>query len=335
MNSIFLVYESGIMICVIAMIVFGILGIFSASYRVIAKEAFNCVFKKITLRKCDTGLDTRLKSQITGKLLKFSPRLGKSVYKHFEIFSWIFLIITIVTLFFMGQGIYFYAVYGNCNGPQSDQFCIFDPLGTNKPDVGGSSGEICSIPGNVENKPLVAPSVGELVEGFYIGNPNAEVVIIAFGCYACHYTKIVEPTINKVIKKYDDKILYVYKDFPLSTTHINALRASEAAHCALDQDKYWEYREYLFANQDRQFTEDLVWYASELGLDVEEFKNCLNTKKYQSHIEEDYAEGINSGITVTPTFFINDKTVIGAQDFSEFQKIIDSELGIKWWQFWK
>jgi protein-disulfide isomerase len=322
------------MICVIALIVFGILGIFSASYRIIAKEAFNCVFKKVTFRKCDTGLDTRLKSQITGRLLKFSPRLGKTVYKYFEVFSWIFLILILVTLFFVGRGIVFYAMYGNCNGPNSNQFCIFDPLGTNKPsDV--TSGSTCSIPGHIDNKTLSAPPLGELKNGFYQGNTEAKVVIIEFGCYSCHYTKLAEPTVRKIIDRYDGQILYVYKDFPLSTTHINALRASEAAHCALDQGKYWEYREYLFANQDQQLTEELIGYASNLGLNIDEFKQCLNTKKYQSVIEENYQEGLNSGITVTPTFFINDKSVVGAKEYKEFKKIIDKELGIKWWQFWK
>jgi protein-disulfide isomerase len=322
------------MICIIAMIVFGILGIFSASYRVIAKEAFNCVFKKLTFRKCDTGLDTRLKSEITGRLLRFNHRLGKTVYKYFEIFSWIFLILIVVTLFFFGRGIAFYAMYGNCNGPNSNQFCIFDPLGTNKPaDV--TTGSTCSIPGHAENKTLSAPPIGELTPGMYIGNPNASVVIIEFGCYSCHYTKLAEPTVKKIIDKYDGQILYVYKDFPLSLTHINAIRASEAAHCALDQGKYWEYRDYLFANQEQQLTEELIGYATDLGLNTDEFKNCLNTKKYQSLVEDNYNEGVNSGITVTPTFFINNKPVVGAKDYKEFKKIINSELGIKWWMFWK
>jgi protein-disulfide isomerase len=322
------------MICILAMIVFGILGIFSASYRIIAKEAFHCVFKKVTFRKCDTGLDTRLKSEITGRLLRFNHRLGKIVYRYFEVFSWIFLILTVATLFFFGRGIYFYAMYGNCNGPNSDQFCIFDPLGTNKPS-NITSGSTCSIPGIVENKTLTAPSLGELRDGMYIGNPDAKVVIIEFGCYSCHYTKMAEPTVKKIIDKYDGQILYVYKDFPLSATHINALPAAEAAHCALDQGKYWEYREYLFANQQKQLTEDLVGYASDLGLNTDTFKNCLNTQKYRSLIEDNYDAGINSGITVTPTFFINNQSIVGAKDYKEFRKIINKELGIHWWEFWK
>ncbi len=322
------------MICIIAMVVFGILGIFSASYRVIAKEAFNCVFKKITFRKCDTGLDTRLKSQITGKFLKFSPRLGKTVYKYFEVFSWVLLILTLVTFYFMSLGLYNYVVYGNCNGPNSNEFCIYDPLGTNKPQ-NVTTGSVCAIPGSAQTKELNAPPIGKLVPGSYYGSVDAKVVIVEFGCYSCHYTKEIEPTVKKINQKYGDKILFVYKDFPLSITHANAMRATEAAHCALDQGKYWEYREYLFANQQQQFEDNLISYANELKLDVAQFKKCLDTNKYQSLIDQSYTEGINSGITVTPTFFINNQTIVGAKDYKEFKKIINKELGIAWWQFWK
>ena len=121
----------------------------------------------------------------------------------------------------------------------------------------------------------------------------------------------------------------------MSLTHINALPASEAAHCALDQGKYWEYRDYLFANQDNQFSDNLIEYAQDLNLNVDQFKNCLNTSKYRSLVQDNYNEGLESGITVTPTFFINNKTIVGAKDYKEFKKIINSELGIKWWMFWK
>ncbi|HIH31284.1 TPA: thioredoxin domain-containing protein [Candidatus Woesearchaeota archaeon] len=321
------------MICVIALIVAGLLGIFSAKYRLIAKEAFNCVFKKLTLRKCDTGLDTRLKSEITAKFLKINPQLGRTIFRYFEVFSWILLILTLVTIFFVAQGVYFYAKYGNCNGPDSDQFCIFDPLGTNKPQ-NDTTPQICSIPGHGENKTLVAPPVDELISDSYKGSPDAKVVIIEFGCYSCHYTKLVEPTVKRLIDHYGDKILYVYRDFPLSLTHENALLASEASHCACDEGKYWEYREYLFANQPKQYYDDLISYAKDLGLDDKKFKECLDDEKYKDLVSENYQIGINSGITVTPTFFINNQTIIGAKDYKDFKKVIDKELGIKWWKFW-
>ena len=113
------------MICVIAMIVFGILSIFSASYRPVAKEAFDCVFRRITLRKCESGLDTRMKSKIVGKLMIKSPGFARQVYVHFEKISWFFVILFFVSLFFTGQAVYNIVLYDNCNGPVDENgFCI-------------------------------------------------------------------------------------------------------------------------------------------------------------------------------------------------------------------
>jgi hypothetical protein len=120
------------MICLIALAVFAILGIFSVSYRKLSAEAFDCVFRKLTLRKCESGLDMRLKAQITGSVLKRSPKTGIFVFRNFELISWIFTILLIASAAYTAYAGYNYYIYGNCNGPNSDGFCIFDPL-TNAP----------------------------------------------------------------------------------------------------------------------------------------------------------------------------------------------------------
>ncbi len=115
------------MICLLGLIVFGILGIFSVSHRQIAKEAFDCVFRRITLRPCQTGFDQKMKTHIVSKLMGL-PKLAKITYKYFELISWAFTISLIISLLLVGHGIYNYAVYGNCNGPHSQDFCIFAPF---------------------------------------------------------------------------------------------------------------------------------------------------------------------------------------------------------------
>jgi hypothetical protein len=114
------------MICLIALPVLAILAIFSATHRKLFYEAVDCVFRKVTLRKCQSRLDERLKARITGKLINRSPKIASFVYHKFEVFSWILVIITLVTLFFSAQGAYNYVVHGNCNGPDSDDFCIYN-----------------------------------------------------------------------------------------------------------------------------------------------------------------------------------------------------------------
>ncbi|MBN1644978.1 hypothetical protein JW851_02995 [Candidatus Woesearchaeota archaeon] len=117
------------MICIIALVIFSILAIFSASHRPLAKEAFECVFLRMTLRKCRTGLDTRLKSKVVGKIMQKSPKIAKVVYKNFEIFSWILVLVMIGSLMYSAYGVYNYVSYGNCNGPGSNNFCIYDAAG--------------------------------------------------------------------------------------------------------------------------------------------------------------------------------------------------------------
>ena len=72
--------------CIVALIVFGIMGIFSGYYRNLAKEALSCVLKTVVLKPCDTGFDDKMKAKITGKIAKTSPKTAKAIYKHFQLF---------------------------------------------------------------------------------------------------------------------------------------------------------------------------------------------------------------------------------------------------------
>lgn len=122
------------MICIIALLTFGILGLFSAKYRALAKESFRCVFLRMQFKKCETGLDEKIKSKLTSKLLTRSPRIAKFVYKRFEILSWIFTILLFGSMIYSAYGLYNLYVYGTC-----------DPSGGNcpfatKPPVCGCEG---------------------------------------------------------------------------------------------------------------------------------------------------------------------------------------------------
>jgi protein-disulfide isomerase len=305
------------MICLIALVVFGILGIFSAKYRTIAKEAFDCVFKRLTLRKCTTGLDKRLKAQITGKVMRKHPRLGGAVYKHFEAISWVFTVAMVLSLGYSVYSVYNLYAFGNCNGPIPDAFCVFDPL------IHGGQGAECTVEG----------AKGEIIGVLQVhpddpslGPATTKVTIIEAGCFACPYTKQAVPTMKQLVSYYGDDVRFVYKDFPMSSSHPGAQEAAEASHCANEQGKYWEYFYLLFDNQGRTNTSDLTGFASQIGLDVSQFSECLSTHKYKAKVDADFAEGYKIGIYGTPTFFINDRVVVGPKSFDEFKRIIDEEL---------
>jgi len=110
-------------LCLVAMVVFSILGIFSAKWRKIAKESFQCVFKMIQFKPCDVQLEEKIKSKVTSKLMKV-PQLAKFFYKNFKVISWIFTIAFFASLFYTVYSLYNLFAFGSCS-PGST--CIFNP----------------------------------------------------------------------------------------------------------------------------------------------------------------------------------------------------------------
>ncbi|MBN2368619.1 DsbA family protein [Candidatus Woesearchaeota archaeon] len=303
------------MICFLALIVFSILGIFSISYRKLALTAFDCVFRRVTFRPCQAGMDRKLRNRLVGLISRKNVKLAGLVVKHFEFISWIFTFLLIASIFFSARGIYFYVMYGNCNGQESDEFCIFDAL---HPGEEAS----CTDPSLIQsNDNFIKPGPDD---DPFIGPEDAKVTIIEFGCYACPYTKKAEPVVKEILRKYDGKVKYVFRDFPLPS-HNNSWTWALAPECA--GEKYWKLHGALFDNQEKLSSEeDLVALAEEIGLDTDGFRECLRSAESADEVEKDFEDGKNAGVYGTPTFFINDEVVVGPKPFRYFKNIIDGEL---------
>ncbi len=157
------------------------------------------------------------------------------------------------------------------------------------------------------------------------GPADAPVTIVAFSDYQCPYCSRAEATIDAVMEKYKDSVRLVYRDYPLSF-HKNAQKASEAAECAEEQGRFWEMHRAMFANQSKLETAQLVETAAGLGLESERFKECLDSGKYSSEVQNDFNDGQRYGVTGTPTFFINGIMMVGAKGVDAFSAIIDQEL---------
>ncbi len=117
----------------------------------------------------------------------------------------------------------------------------------------------------------------------------------------------------------------MFKDFPLSI-HPDAFKAAEAANCALEQGRFWQYHDTLFANQDALAVEDLKRYAAALGLNAAEFDTCVDEGKFRDRVQRDMDEGNRYGVSSTPTVFINGRPVIGAVPLEVYDSIIREEL---------
>ena len=303
------------MICFIALFVFSILGIFSASHRKIALKAFDCVFRRMTLRPCQSGLDRQLKTSIVGFVSRKNVSAARVIVKYFEIISWAFTLIMVLSLIFSIRGLYFYAVYGNCNGQNSDEFCVFDALNPRQATTCGDP----SIMGNITKTP-------DIDNDPFIGPKDAKVTIIEFGCFSCPYSKKAEPVIKEILNKYVGRVLFVYRDFHIPS-HPDSKERAIAAECANEQGKYWEYHSALFENQEKIVNaSSLINLADEIGLNNEKFKTCLETEKYAEEVDNDFEDGRAAGVYGTPTFFINNITVVGPKPFIYFKNIIEKEL---------
>jgi protein-disulfide isomerase len=165
-----------------------------------------------------------------------------------------------------------------------------------------------------------------LVGDPFKGSEKAPVTIVKFEDFHCPFCKQVQPTFNELLSRYNGKVRLVHKDLPLESIHPQARQAAEAARCAYEQGKFWEYHDKLYANSPKASTDDLKSYAKEIGLDVDSFDRCFASGKYKAVVQQDLNEGAKLGLTGTPTIFINGREISGNQPLIAFEAIIDEEL---------
>ena len=158
------------------------------------------------------------------------------------------------------------------------------------------------------------------------GNPEAPVTIVEFSDFHCPFCKRVQPTLTQVFDRYPGKVKLAFRDFPLGQLHPQARRAAEAARCAQDQAKFWEYHDMLFEQAPKAAEDDLKRYAEQIGLDVGKFEGCLFQSLHHDAVQRDIDEATRLGMTGTPAFFINGRFLNGAQSMEKFVQIIDEEL---------
>ncbi|MDE1726839.1 MAG: DsbA family protein [Thaumarchaeota archaeon] len=167
-----------------------------------------------------------------------------------------------------------------------------------------------------------------------LGDPNAKITIVEFGDYQCTYCHLFhQDTKDQLIQEYVNtgKVNFVFRDFPLNGP--DSVLAAEAAYCANDQNKYWQYHDELYNNWGGERTgwvnqKSLDQFATNVGLDLGQFDNCMDAKKYESKVLDNQKFGQEIGIDGTPSFIIfNDKKitrVVGAQPFSFFKQVLDN-----------
>lgn len=159
----------------------------------------------------------------------------------------------------------------------------------------------------------------------FVGPKDAKVTIVEFADYQCPFCARMIPTLKEIVKKYDGKVRWVYRDFPLTEIHPNAMPAAIVAECAGEQGKYFEMHNKLFDNY-QNLGEDLYKkIAKEIGLNESQFETCRKDDRIAAEVRQDAAEGTQLGVNGTPTYFVNGRKM-GGGDINEFSRVIEEEL---------
>jgi len=171
-----------------------------------------------------------------------------------------------------------------------------------------------------------------------LGRADAPVTLVEFSDYQCPFCqRFFATTLSALKKHYVDtgKVRYVFRDFPLDQMHPQARKAAEAAHCAVEQGKYWEMHEVLFQNQRTLAPPQLTVHARTVGVDGSKFDECLSSGRHAARVERGLADGAAVGVQGTPTFvvgktkpgdFVESTPIRGAQPLEMFRRIIDQTL---------
>lgn len=165
-----------------------------------------------------------------------------------------------------------------------------------------------------------------------LGNKDAKVTIVEFADFQCPFCeKWFKDTEPSLIKDYVNtgKVKFAFRQYAFLGQE--STWAAEAAECANEQGKFWDYHNYLYDHQGPEnsgtFTKDkLIGFAGDLGLNTNQFSSCLNSDKYSKNVSDDLSAGQKAGVTGTPTAFIDGQPLVGAQPYSAFKTIIDQEL---------
>lgn len=159
----------------------------------------------------------------------------------------------------------------------------------------------------------------------WTGTDHAPITIIEFSDFACPYCQRSVPILKALLAQYPGKLKLVYRDFP-GPNHQQALLAAQAAQCAAEQHRFWDYHDTLFNRSLSGSAWNFSGIAEALGLSLPPFNACMQDHRYREEVLKDLHDGLKLGVTSTPTFFINGRPLIGARPLADFQAIIDPLL---------
>ena len=159
----------------------------------------------------------------------------------------------------------------------------------------------------------------------YRGAELAKLTIYEYSDFQCPFCATARKNVEEVLHAYPDTVRLEYRYYPLAS-HPRGYASALAGECAEEQGKLWPMHDLMFENQNALEDTDLERYALQSGLNVATFKECVSSQQAAQKVDADKAQGDALGVQGTPTFFIGQSVVVGAQPVSNFRSAIDSEL---------
>jgi len=305
------------MACIIALIVFSVMGLFSATHRQLAKEAFDCVFRRVTFRPCNTGFKEKIRGRIVGKLLRRSVKLAKFSNKYFEVFAWIFFLLTVVSTGYTVKGGYNFYRYGSCNGLNQGGFCAFDPTGKNNTTSSVTDGSCPNKQPTAEDLTLSSVDLGL----FQSKKVDSENNLVFIGCYSCDYTRKAYPVVKKLLEK--KNVNYTFIHFSVKDENEN-LPLYVYSASKIDQNKYWRLNDLLFEADkgDMQSQEKIEQIITKAGYDLQAIKDEANKEATKQAVQKQIEEVRKTHIYGTPTVFINGKPIVGPKPYRVYKLML-------------
>lgn len=171
---------------------------------------------------------------------------------------------------------------------------------------------------------LAGPIISSADPG--IGQKNAPVVMVQFSDFECDFCAQQEEVLKRIKKKYNESLRIIWKDYPEPDYNSSSYAAAMASRCAQNQDKFWEYHDFLFKN-NKKLDENIFYRgAKDLGLNLDIFEKCLDDSKTRKKIDENILEANALDIPGVPFLYINDQEIMGNLSEEDLEKIIQNEL---------
>jgi formate-nitrite transporter family protein len=162
------------------------------------------------------------------------------------------------------------------------------------------------------------------VEDHVDGPGRAELELVMYGDFQCPYCTAAFPIVSRIRDQLAGRLLFAFRHFPLREIHPDAERAAQAAEAAAAQGAFWQMHDRMYESRGALGREDLIGYATELGLDDARFTEELDLEVHAPRVQRDVDSGIASGVPGTPTFFVGGRLHTGSFDAASLTAALEA-----------